>query len=65
MKRKMKGGREGEEAKSRRKKAKEREKKMGLGEKGKQTRDSGTVYYNHSLCMGLSILTAHSEIPII
>lgn len=44
---------------------KERERKDGLGEKGNQTRDRGTVYYNHSLCMGLSIRAAHSEIPII
>lgn len=31
----------------------------------KISEDSGTVYYNRSLCTGLSIHTAHSEIPII
>lgn len=43
----------------------ERPRKDEEGERGRQTRNSGTVYYNHSLCMGLSTHTAHSEIPII
>lgn len=39
--------------------------KDGLGVKGKQSKDSVGVYYNHSIWMGLSGHRARCEISII